>query len=101
MYHEYLSAQGVHAVSTDTPAAALGLLNELRPAVIVTDTVFPGANADGYDFIGYVRDHAEHAATSIIVISGYIRDEDRARALRCGADRFHPKPVLPSELHAE
>jgi two-component system, cell cycle response regulator DivK len=97
MYAEYLRDAGllVHAVAD--PALALGLLPRIICDVAITDLVFAPGAISGSAFTRELRARLD-PLTSIIVVSGRVREEDRDEARRSGADLFLIKPALPSAV---
>jgi DNA-binding response OmpR family regulator len=97
MYAEYLRDAGllVHAVSD--PAVALGLLPAISCDVAITDLVFAPCALSGAAFTRELRARLD-PSTSIIVVSGCVRLEDREEARLAGADLFLIKPALPSAV---
>jgi hypothetical protein len=69
--------------------------------VVVTELVFGGRTRTRCQFISAVRQEPATRDTIILVVSGYVRAEDRQLARQCGADRFFPKPLLPGALLGE
>jgi CheY-like chemotaxis protein len=92
----FLAARSIH-VDVAKPADALAQLHTAQPDVVVTDTVFRGTDIDGVGLIRELRRRLG-GATSIIVVSGRARREDREQARAAGADCFLLKPVLPNTL---
>ena len=92
----FLPARTIH-VNVAQPADALAQLDSAQPDVVVTDTVFRGTDVDGARLIRELRRRLE-GETSIIVVSGRTRREDREQARAAGADCFLLKPVLPNTL---
>src|SRR5438105_2812662 len=92
----FLPARTIH-VNVAQPADALSQLDTAQPDVVVTDTVFRGTDVDGAGLIRELRRRLE-GETSIIVVSGRTRREDREQARAAGADCFLLKPVLPNTL---
>ncbi len=80
--------------------AAVALVAQWRPDVLVSDVEMPGE--DGYSPIRAVRALAATAGGTIpaIALTAYGRTEDRARCLQAGFDMHVPKPVDPGELTA-
>jgi two-component system, cell cycle response regulator DivK len=97
MYAEYLRDAGliVHAIAD--PAVALGLLPAISCDVVITDLVFAPGAISGTAFTREVRGRLD-PSTSIIVVSGCVRQEDRDGARQAGADLFLVKPALPSAV---
>ena len=76
----------------------LGLKNALRnpPDLILLDLRMP--NMDGFETCRLLRADPEFASVSIIVVSGFVSEQDRVRALESGADDFISKPFETKEL---
>ena len=100
MYAEYLRGAGLAVVAAEAPDAAIRLIGSSGCDVVITDLVFASGNRAGAPFIRELRDLVGDA-TSIIVISGYVRQEDREQARAAGADLFLIKPALPSAVLLE
>lgn len=79
-------------------AAALQILQEWRPDVLVSDIEMPGE--DGYSLIRKIRALADDrdARTPAIALTAYGRIEDRIQALSSGFSMHLPKPVDPEEF---
>jgi len=97
MYGDYLRANALIVSDADTPERALRTLDSVDPHVIVTDFVFLQSSYDGPGLLRELRTRVD-SATSIVVVSGLVRQEDRAEARAAGADLYLVKPVLPSAL---
>ena len=69
---------------------ALTLVESFRPEVIISDLGLPGM--DGYELARELRQRLGRTAVLLIALSGYGRDEDRARALDAGFDHHLVKP---------
>ncbi len=67
-----------------------------RPDVVLCDIGLPGM--DGFSVASTLRQSPETAATLLIAVTGYGRDEDRRRALEAGFDVHLVKPVDPERL---
>jgi CheY-like chemotaxis protein len=93
MYVDYLRSVGCDVHVADNGLEALGLLNELRPDVILMDIQMPGM--DGLDVIRRVRGWRDPAisAISIIALTALAMPGDRERCLDAGADEYLAKPV--------
>jgi len=101
MYGEFLSANGLSVTVRRSPGDAILAIPDSRPDVVVTELVFGGRTRVGSQFISAVRQEPLTHDTIILVVSGYVRAEDRQLARQCGADRFFPKPLLPGALLGE
>jgi PAS domain S-box-containing protein len=92
-------AQGGADVRTASSArAALMMLDEWLPAVVVCDIAMPVV--DGYAFVAQLRARPHDAGAEIpaAALTAYARLEDRERALAAGYQMHIVKPVDPREL---
>ena len=71
--------------------SALTRAAETHPDIVLLDIGLPGL--DGYSVARALRALPEHAATSIIAVTGYGRDLNRERAEGIGFDHHFVKPV--------
>jgi CheY-like chemotaxis protein len=79
-----IKADGFAAVAVSSAAAALELVRQRPPALILLDLVMP--QMDGEHFLGILKSELGTAAIPIVVISAKMTDE-RARELKSlGAD---------------
>src|SRR5205085_1205958 len=97
MYVEYFQASGFTAVGAANPTEALTLVRGSPPAVVVTDIIFLDFPSDSTPFLRELRSHLDDS-TSIIVVSGRVREEDRQNARGAGADFYLIKPALPADV---
>ena len=74
--------------------AALRLLNEHPPRLVVLDIMLPGP--DGYELLDYLRS----VQTPVIFLTAKTAVADRVRGLHLGADDYITKPFEPTELVA-
>jgi len=76
----------------------LGLLDHIRPNVLVSDIGMPGT--DGFELIRIIRgrDASRGGTVPAIALTAYVREEDRARTLSAGFQAHVPKPVDAAEL---
>jgi signal transduction histidine kinase/ActR/RegA family two-component response regulator len=95
-----LTGAGAAVRACTSASAALNLLREWRPDVLVSDIEMAGE--DGYALIRTVRGLAaeEGGETPAIAVSAYGRPQDRLRSLAEGFTMHVPKPVDPGELTA-
>jgi CheY-like chemotaxis protein len=66
-----------------------------RPAVALLDIGLPGA-IDGWQLARMLR--AQGGPLLLIAVTGYGRDQDRARSRAAGFDAHRTKPAEPDEL---
>jgi len=86
-----LEGKGHAVVMTHDGLAALEAARSQGPAVVLVDIGLPGM--DGYEVARRLRALPETAGATLVALSGYGRDEDRARALAAGFDGHLVKPV--------
>ena len=97
MYGDYLRHHRLDVDRSASPEHALDLLDRQPPDAIVTELVFGRSSMTGPSFIQAAR-QVVHEATSIIVVSGFVRHQDRQVAREAGADLFLTKPALPRDV---
>jgi two-component system cell cycle response regulator DivK len=98
MYAEYLRLHDYTVRAAATPEEALDEIAAFLPDVVVCDFVFQRSRFDGPAFIRLLRARPEFDNTSVIVVSGYVRAEDRRQSREAGADLFLVSPCLPDHL---
>jgi signal transduction histidine kinase/ActR/RegA family two-component response regulator len=98
MIRGVLEQFGANVVSANSAAEAFDVLQGLKPDVLVCDIGMPGE--DGYALIKRVRGLPTESGgnTLAIALTGYVRVNDRMRALDSGYQMFVPKPVEANEL---
>ena len=95
-----LEGCGANVITASSVREALDLFAGWKPDVLVCDIGMP--EEDGYTFIKEIRQlpPQEGGSTPAIALTGYVRVEDRMRALEAGYKMFVPKPIEASELCA-
>lgn len=93
-----LQGYGALVSLADSGQAALTMLFEHRPDVLIADLGMPGM--DGYALIEQVRalDPDFGGNTPAIAVTAYASPQDRLRALQAGFQNHVAKPVEPAEL---
>jgi PAS domain S-box-containing protein len=93
-----LTQSGAEVRTAATVGAALEILDQWKPNVLVSDIGMPGE--DGYDLIRTVRAlESERGGTvPALALTGYASAEDAARARVAGYQTHMAKPVAPSDL---
>ncbi|NOU16947.1 MAG: response regulator [Bacteroidales bacterium] len=69
---------------------ALNLLNEFKPAIIITDIVMPEMN--GYELCKEIKSNESTIDIPVILLTSLSRSEDILEGISCGADNFITKP---------
>jgi PAS domain S-box-containing protein len=98
MLESVLEQYGADVITASTAGEAADLLPGFRPDILVCDIGMPGE--DGFSLIRRVRalGPEQGGNTPAIALTGYVRVEERMRALDAGYQMFVPKPVEGDEL---
>jgi putative two-component system response regulator len=83
-------------VTTEDGVAALSLLREEMPDLLLLDLMMP--NISGLDILAELRDDPRCALIPVLILTAVSDDETRVKALEYGATDFLNKPVDPNEL---
>jgi two-component system phosphate regulon response regulator PhoB len=97
MYAEYLGGEGFSTRQAQNAVDAFRMATEAPPEVVVTEMRLDGGHT-GIELVTRLRKDARTRDVPLIVLTGRVFDEDRARAVRAGCDMFLGKPCLPDEL---
>jgi two-component system, OmpR family, response regulator ResD len=89
----YLNRAGYEVALAADGAAALEVLAERRPDLIVLDLMLP--KVDGLEITRWVRERGD---TPIIMLTARGSEIDRIAGLELGADDYVVKPFSPQEL---
>jgi PAS domain S-box-containing protein len=96
---EILQDTGAEVIAVTSASAALEILAELKPDVLISDIGMPQTN--GYTLIHQVRKNLGKTQNlPAIALTAYSREEDKIQALEAGFQIFLPKPVNSEELVA-
>jgi PAS domain S-box-containing protein len=88
-----LTARGARVRTAASVAEATAVFAAERPGVVVADIGMPGE--DGYVLLERLRTVDSAAAFHAIAVSGYVSDDDRARARAAG---FHDHLAKPLDI---
>jgi two-component system, OmpR family, phosphate regulon response regulator PhoB len=95
-YH--LEKAGIECVHGRDGSAALRLVREHRPDVLILDLMLPGV--DGLEVCRQLRRDASTAGLPILMLTAKAEEVDRVVGLEVGADDYVVKPFSPRELVA-
>jgi CheY-like chemotaxis protein len=99
LVREILETAGAQVLTAASAAAALAVLEEQSPDVLISDLGMTGM--DGFELIQRVRKLTNKVKDiPAAALTAYARSEDRARALQTGFEMHLAKPIDPSELIA-
>jgi CheY-like chemotaxis protein len=90
---------GADARSVTSAEAALASLEGWQPELLICDIGLPGT--DGYRLLRLLRERLGGRPLPAIALTGYVRREDRERALEAGYNVHLAKPVDPDDLLRE
>ena len=98
MLADLLKIRGANVAVAKSAAEARLAFWAWRPQVVISDIGMP--DEDGYDLMRSIRAFPRGSAIKAIALTGFIREEDRQRALAAGYDHFAVKPVDLDRLFA-
>lgn len=75
----------------------LAMARALRPDVVITDVMMPGATS-GLSLCQTLRSDPAMSGTAVVMISARCRAEDRRAGIEAGAQAYLVKPFSPLEL---
>jgi two-component system, cell cycle response regulator DivK len=96
MYAEYLEFSGLRVAGAADALTGLRMAEDLQPAVILMDAALPGLS--GWDAIKQLKANPATRNIPVLMLTGHVMGDAKARALEIGADGFIAKPCLPDEL---
>jgi len=91
----YFSRAGFDAISALDGREGLQKLYDERPDLVILDIAIP--RLDGWQVIQRIRELSD---VPIIILTARIREEERVRGLKLGADDYVVKPFSLKELEA-
>ncbi|MDZ8187241.1 MAG: response regulator [Nostoc sp. ChiSLP02] len=93
-----LEADGATVVAVPSAAAAMEILPQLQPDILISDIGMPGE--DGYTLIRKIRALKPDMGGKVpaIALTAYGDSETRIRALEAGFQTHVSKPIFPEEL---
>jgi CheY-like chemotaxis protein len=77
---------------------ALALFERMKPEIAVLDIGMPGLS--GYEVAKRIRELEPARDTTLIAVTGWGQEADKARAAAAGFDHHFTKPVEPAALSA-
>ena len=89
----YLRRAGYQVQAVNDGNAALKLLTQRLPDLLILDVMLPGM--DGFSILRWLRDRSD---VPVIVITSRRDEVDRIAGLELGADDYVVKPFSPQEL---
>src|ERR1700757_4981023 len=62
--------ENINVVACNDAASALAMIEQERPAVVITDVIMP--DKDGYEVCQYIKQHPVLGKTPVILMSGVV-----------------------------
>jgi CheY-like chemotaxis protein len=94
--HRLLGAAGYRVVSTNEARAAVDLVREERPALLLCNVDMPGM--DGYAVLKAIQADPETASCPVVFLSPNPEFSERIRAFRHGVIDYLTRPLTPEVL---
>jgi CheY-like chemotaxis protein len=91
-----LEAYGYEVAIAYTGPEGVSRAKEFQPETVICDIGLP--ELDGFGVARALRNSPETARAQIIAVTGYGREEDKARGREAGFDHHLVKPVDPNTL---
>lgn len=91
-----LAGRQIDVVSVASGGEALERIERESPDIVVCDVVMP--DRDGYEICTFVKNHPRLSATPVLLMSGIVNDEVRARAEAARSAGVLAKPFAADDL---
>ncbi|MDX2163146.1 MAG: response regulator [bacterium] len=91
-----LERGGFNVLKARDANAALSVLDEYTPDLIILDVMMPGM--DGIELCGVIRQRDAQRKTPILILSARGDAESIIRGIESGANDYLPKPILHHDL---
>lgn len=88
--------ENINVVACNDAASALAMIEQERPAVVITDVIMP--DKDGYEVCQYIKQHPTLGKTPVILMSGVVNRAVAEKAFAVRADELIRKPFQPQDL---
>ncbi len=93
-----VESEGWTVVEAPTGDAALALVREQPPDLLLLDLDFGEAGLDGLEVLRQIRADRRTTAVPVVILTANERPDIRTRAMALGADEFLTKPFGPLDL---
>src|ERR1044072_349519 len=91
-----MTAEQIQTVCAGDGNAALCLLNETIPDLLIAGIALPDKN--GYSLCRYAREEPEFQSMPVVLLDSHFDASNQSRAYKSGANMYMSKPLEPSEL---
>jgi DNA-binding response OmpR family regulator len=96
---DILAYAGFRTLKANSVDAAVAILAEITPDLILSDTMMPGT--DGRALLRIVRGNCRLRAVPFVTVSARALPSHKSEAIAAGVDGFLAKPFTAAELLAE
>jgi two-component system, OmpR family, phosphate regulon response regulator PhoB len=94
-----LERGGFGVLKAKDAIAALGVLEQNTPDLIILDVMMPGM--DGIELCNQIRKRPDTGHTPVLILSARGDAESVMRGMEAGANDYLPKPILHHDLVAK
>jgi DNA-binding response OmpR family regulator len=94
-----LERGGFSVLKAKDAKAALAVLDQNTPDLIILDVMMPGM--DGIELCRVIRERQDTGATPVLILSARGDAESIMRGIEAGANDYLPKPILHHDLVAK
>jgi DNA-binding response OmpR family regulator len=92
----FLESRGYRVAAAPSGSAALAMLGEVKPALVLLDVMMPGM--DGWQVCRTIKGHPDFGSTRVVMVTAKGGFEDKFEGMRSGADDYIVKPIDLEEL---
>lgn len=92
----FLESRGYSIAVAEDGKTALGMLEEVDPALVLLDVMMPGM--DGWQVCRTIKNHPDFGDIRVMMVTAKGGFEDKYEGMRSGADDYVVKPIDLKEL---
>ena len=90
--------ENMNVIACPDAASALAQFDEHPPDAVITDVIMP--DQDGYAVCRQIKQHPQHGATPVLLMSGVVNKTVADKAVAVDANELIRKPFQPQDLIA-
>jgi DNA-binding response OmpR family regulator len=91
-----LERGGFNVLKAKDADAALAILDQNTPDLIILDVMMPGT--DGIELCGIIREREDTSSIPVLILSARGDADSVMRGMEAGANDYLPKPILHHDL---
>jgi DNA-binding response OmpR family regulator len=92
----FLESKGYDVHTARDGRDGLAKVDEVEPDLVLLDVMMPGM--DGWEVARVIKNHPEHGAIRVVMLTARSGFSDKQEGLRAGADDYIVKPIRLDEL---